>query len=305
MRREDHLSLRALCHCGVRASRHCLWASITAALVAWASAPIHAGIVSGSFKIDIAESERLLDAMLMEERGEITPTELSAIQTEEACKNPALRLIDRNRPALVLQNTSDPNTANEISQFTIDLQQFGFEFGNGDFDPDPFAGMLTILSDRSDSGISLASSYGTVSDIDLTEDRSKLVLDISGLTPGKAMIFRLDLDPNPMTTVAFPDYRQVMLGADVGDGNGSADIALISAAFSAGVGSDRMTTATNPTPFGPEFQEIISTAGLIEGYRTQTASQRFSANGSTEIPEPSTVVLLLAGLASAYLSRRR
>ena len=62
MRGEDHLSLRILGHCGVRASRRCLWASLVAALVAWASTPAQAGFVSGSFKVDIAESERLLEA---------------------------------------------------------------------------------------------------------------------------------------------------------------------------------------------------------------------------------------------------
>jgi hypothetical protein len=275
-----------------------------AALVAWASTPAQAGFVSGSFKVDIAESERLLEAMLREERGEITPAQLGAIKHEESCKNPSIRLIDRNRPAIVLQNTSDLSTENEISQFSIDLQQFGFEFGNGDFDHDPFAGMLTILSNRSDPGITLASSYGTVSDMDLTEDRSKLVLDIGGLTPGKALFFHLDLDPNPMTTVAFPDYRHVMLGADVGDGNGPAAPALISALFAAGKGSDLMTTATIPSEFNPGIEEILSTAGLIEGYHSQASSQRFSTSGSTEIPEPSTVMLLLAGLAGLSRTRR-
>ena len=274
-----------------------------AALVAWASTPAQAGFVSGSFKIDIAESERLLEAMLKEERGEITPVQLSAIQKAEACKNPSIRLIDRNRPALVLQNTSAPSPENEISQFTIDLQQFGFEFGTGDFDPDPFAGMLTILSNHSDPGITLASSYGTVSDTDLTEDRSKLVLDIGGLTPGKALFFRFDLDPNPMTTVAFPDYRHVMLGADVGDGNGPAAPAVISALFAAGEGLDRMTTATIPTEFDPGIVEILTTAGLIEGYHSQAPSQRYSTSGNT-IPEPSTVMLLLAGLAGLSRTRR-
>ena len=295
MRQEDHLSPRTLGDCGVRVSRHCLWASLVAALVAWASTPAHAGFVSGSFKVDIAESERLLEAVLKEERGEITPAQLSAITHEESCKNPSIRLIDRNRPAIVLRNTSDLSSKNEISQFTFDLQQIGFEFGNGDFDPDPFAAMLTILSNRSDPGITLASSYG--------EDRSKLVLDIGGLTPGKALFFRLDVDPNPMTTAAFPDYRHVMLGADVGDGNGPAAPALISALFAAGEGSERMTTATSPSEFNPGIEEILSMSGLIEGYHSQASSQRYSTSGTT-IPEPSTVMLLLAGLAGLSRTRR-
>ena len=236
---------------GAQASLRWLLASLVTILFVCTSAPAKAGFVSGSYRVDIGESERLLEAMLDHDDGNITGPQFQAIKMEEMCKNPSLRLIDRNRPALVLQNTSDPNTGNEISQFTIDLQEFGFEFGNGDFNPDPFNGFLTILSNRSDSGISMSSSYGTISDIDPTEDRSKLVLDIAGLTPGKALFFRLDLDPNPMTDTAFPDYQHVMLGGDIGDGNGAADPSLISAVFAAGTGDDRMTTATEPTEFNP------------------------------------------------------
>lgn len=305
MRRDDHLLKRVRGQCGFRAPGRWLMAALMAALFAWAGTPAQAGFVSGSFKIDIGESERLLGAMLKEERGEISETQFHAIEDEEMCKNPGLRMIDRNRPTLLLQNTSDPNTVNELSQFTIDLQEFGFEFGNGDFDPDPFAGFLTILSDRTDPGISMSSSYGTVSDVDLTEDRTKLVLDIVGLKPGKAMLFRLDLDPIPMTTIAFPDYRNVMLGADMGGGNGPPAPALISAVFAAGEGDDRMTTATGPSAFSPDIGGIPSTAGLIEGYHSQSSSQHFSASsGTEEIPEPATVMLLLAGLVGLSGTRR-
>ncbi len=304
MRREDHLFNRVQSPCGVRASGRWMLAILVAALVGWASTPAQAGFVSGSFELDISESERLLEAMLKEKRGEISEPQLYAIQSEEMCKNPSLRLIDRNRPALVLQNTSDPNTDNELSQFTIDLQEFGYEFGDGDFDPDPFAGMLAILSNRSDPGMTLASSYGTVSDVDLTEDRTKLVLDIGGLTPGKAMYFRLDLDPNPMTNFAFPDYRHVMLGADIGDEDGPADAAILTAVFAAGEGPDRMTTATEPEEFNPGFDEILGLAGLIEGYHSQSDSEYFSTGGGTKIPEPATVMLLLAGVAGLSGTRR-
>ena len=299
MNQENQQQLHVLRIHGVRT----LVSTVALLLLAAVSSPAQAGFVNGSFSIAIAESDRLLEAALQEQRDGMSQVQLIAIQHEESCKNPSIRLIDRNRPAIVLQNTSDPNTENEISRFTIDLQEFGYEFGNGDFYPDPFAGMLTILSNHSDPGITLVSSYG-VSDMDSTEDRSKLVLDIGGLTPGKALFFRLDLDPNPMTTVAFPDYQHVMLGADAGDGNGQAAPTLISAVFAAGEGSDQMTTATEPIGFAPGIQEILTMAGLIEGYHSQAFSQRYSTSGSTEIPEPSTIMLLLAGLAGLNRTRR-
>lgn len=297
MRREGHLLARVLSQDGVRATRYCLLACLAFAWVAWAYAPAQAGFVSGSYKVDIAESGRLLEAMLKVERGLLTPAQLNAIQMEEMCKNPSIRMIDRNRPALVLQNTSDSSTQNEISRFTIDLQEFGYVYGTGDFNPDPFAGMLTILSNRSDPGISMSSSFGTVSDTNPTIDPTKLVLDIQGLTPGKAMIFRLDLDANPVTTMAFPDYQQVMLGADIGDGNGPGDPALVSAIFAAGQGSNRMTTATAFSEFNPGIEKVLFMAGQIEGYHTQSSSNMYSMDGQTQIPEPATALLLLAGMA--------
>ncbi len=300
----DEIQLNGILVNGIRRfGRYCLFA-VCLVNLACASAPALAGFVKGSYQIDIGESERLLEAQLRNQRGALSDAELHAIETEESCKNPSQRLIDRNRPAILLQNTSALTPTNEISQFVIDLEEIGFEFGTGDFNPDPFAGGLTILSNRSDAGVSISSSFGTVSDVDLTTDRSKLVLDISGLTPGKALIFRFDLDPNPMTTTMFPDYRQVMLGANTG--SGPATPSLISATFASDYDDDeRMTTSTNPTPFVGEFNGILSTAGLLEGYHSQGSSQMFGQNGGTEeIPEPSTAVLLFAGFAGLSLARR-
>jgi len=309
MRRDIHLSKRIRQYRGRHTPGCWLLAALMAALFVWSGTPAQAGPVSGSFKIDIGESERLLGAMVDREHGNINDAQFAGIQMEEMCRNPSLRLIDRNRPSLVLQNTSDPNSGSEISQFTIDLEEFGYEFGNGDFDPDPFAGALTILSNRSDSGISMSSSYGTISDVDLTQDPSKLVLDINGLTPGKAMFFRLDLDANPVKTMAFPDFQHVMLGGDIGDGNGPADPALISAVFAAGEGSNRMTAATEPSPFDPGIDRILDMAGMIEGYHSQSFSEFYSASGGTDqIPEPTTLMLMLAGagvVGSSRYSRRR
>ena len=223
MRREDHLSVRALGQCGVRVSRRCLWASLVAALVAWSSTLAQAGFINGSFKIDIAESGL--------RRG--TGTDL-------------LRRFHKNEPV-------------------PDDSWIGPKFCIGDFDHDPFAWMLTILSNHSHPGIPPGSSYGTVSDVDSTEDRSKLVLDIGGLTPGES---------------------------------------LISALFPAGEGSDLMTTATSPIAFDFGFEEILTTVGLFEGYHSLASWLKFFTRGCTEIPEPSSVMLLLAGLAGLSRIRR-
>lgn len=302
--RREHQSTYSLRCCGKRALKF-------SALAAWvlllccAGLPAQAGFVSGSFKIDIGESARTLDAMLKEERGEFTTQQFLNVKMEEMWKATGIRLIDRNRPAIVLQNTSDPSSGNEINQFTIDIKQLGYQFGNGDFNPDPFGGALTYLSKYSDAGVTLSSNYGTVSDVDLTLDPTKIVLNISGLTPGKAAIFRVDLDPVPLTTPAFPDFRHVLLGADIEDGNGPATPATISAMFTMGEGENQMSTATQPINFAPGMGETFPTAGFLEPYRNQSASNLYTQTGATEIPEPASVLLLLAGMAGWRCRRRR
>ena len=269
---------------------------------------VHAGLVSGRFRIDTAESARLLEAMLQKERGEITQSQFHAIQQEESCKNPSIRLIDRNRPAIVIQNTSDPNAPdNRIIRFMIDLQQEGYEFGTGDFDPDPFAGGLTIPGDGTDPGVSFTSSYGTVSESDPTIDRTKLLLDINGLTRGRALIFHVDLDPVPMDGLAFPDYRHVMLGADMVDEPNSpvTNPALISATFATGEGASLMTQSTVPTGFAPGFEEILTNAGMLEPYHSQSSAEMFTQIGETVIPEPSAGLLLWVGFIGMTMQRRQ
>jgi hypothetical protein len=194
---------------------------------------------------------------------------------------------------------------NEFTRFTIDIKQLGYEFGTGDFATDPFAGALTYVSKYSDPGITMSSSYGTVSDVDLTPDPAKLVLDISGLTAGKALMFRVDLDPVPMGAIAFPDFQYVLLGGDMDDGNGPATPAMISGLFTAGSGENQMSTATQSVPFAPGMQQTFPTQGLLEAYHFQSSSSLYQLTGGTEIPEPSAALLLLAGWAGLLPRRLR
>ena len=268
--------------------------------------PLHAASINGQYRVDIGESERLMLAMLQYQREEISHTMVDHIQMQEMCKNPAIRLVDKNRPAILLYNTSDPNVdggQNELTQFTIDLQQAGFEFGNGDFDPDVFDLGLTYLSPFSDSGISISSSFGTVSDTDPTLDPTKLVVDIEGLTSGSAVIFRVDLDRSSSSGLQFPDYREVLYGAETLSGVGEA--ALVTATFEAGSGENAMTATTGFNKLGRNFEGAIMNSGLLEGYHAQSDSVMSMQTGGTSVPEPSAALLLLIGTATGLLNRRR
>lgn len=299
MRKDSHLLIDAVQEAFPSAWRPCRVLSFALLLGFCALASAEAGFVAGSYQVDIGESVRQLDALLKLQRGEISTSMYNDINMQEMCRNPSIRLIDRNRPAILLQNTSDESSDNELSQFTIDLQELGYEFGNGDFNPDIFEGALSFLSPMSDAGISISSSYGTVSDSDPTIDHTKLVLDISGLTAGKAVMFRFDIDPVPMIDFLYPDYRMVVLGGD--GGSGPSDPALISATFSSGEGDQAMSTSTDFRELRGEFQEDI-TSGVLEAYGAQSNATMTSQSDMT-IPEPSAGALLLIGMGLVGIRR--
>jgi hypothetical protein len=234
---------------------------------------------ASSVQFEIAEGSRLLEASLMLQKGEISHAEFHQVQHAETCKNPSQRLQDRNRPWMMVWNTSD--TPDDITTVKIDLTEPGFEFGDGDIAGDGFGGLLSILSPRSDAGVALNSAtYG--------DNNTELVLNFTGLSADMAAIFRFDID-EPGGALMFPDYREAMLGADTGDGPGQ--LALMTTEF-----SSEATAVSQFAPAGP-----LSTSGITEAYRRQTMS---STTTSTTVPEPSTMVLLLAGFTGIAAMRR-
>lgn len=266
-------------------------ASLAGLLLVGAITSTSQAIVIGNYSFMIGESERFLEAILDFNRGEIDQAQLDAIHLEESCKNPSIRLQQRNRPAILIQNVSAQE--NDISTFVIDLKQAGFEFGLGDNATEGFNGSPISLSNRSDPGV------GATASLDATN--TKLTINFTGLTSTasiqNAAIFRIDLDPSPMVNTLFPDYREVLLGADAG--NGPSDPAIVQATFSMAGMPDVMSIPTVLN--GPD---TVSNAGLLEIYHAQTPTGMFGTDGGTGIPEPATASLL-GIMVLGLLSRRR
>lgn len=258
-------------------------------LLAGALANTSQAVVIGNYKFMIGESERYLKAILDFNRGEINQAQLDAIHHEESCKNPSIRLQQRNRPAILIQNVSSQE--NDLSSFVIDMKQAGFEFGLGDAPSQGFNGTPVSASNYSDAGVGVSGSLDPTNMI--------LTLDFTGLTSTaslqNAAIFRVDLDPSPMINTLYPDYREVLLGADAG--NGPTDPATVQATFGMAGMPDVTTIAIELN--GPD---TVSNAGLLEVYHAQTPTDMFETDGG--IPEPATASLL--GIVSlAMLCRRR
>ena len=233
-----------------------------------------------SVQFEIGESARLLRASLDLQNGDISQVEFDAIKMTETCKSPSARLQDRNRPWMMVWNTSA--AADDVATVTVDLTESGFEFGDGDVPGDGFAGLLSMLSSsQTDAGVSLDSAvYGS--------DTTELELNFSGLSQGLAAIFRVDID-EPGGIAMFPDFREAMLGADTGGGPGQR--ATMTADFTSGATTISMFPQAAP----------LSSSGVAEAYHGQTMSMVVP---STVIPEPTSIALLLAGVAGIVAMRR-
>jgi hypothetical protein len=244
-------------------------------------------LINGDYNVMLGESPRYLEAIVKHQRGDITASELYVIKYEESCKNPSIRLWDRNRPAFLIQNTSAVGEANSVSSFTIDLTQAGFEFGVGDTAPDGFNGNIALPNIRTEAGVTITGANYVAG------DTTKVQVNFTGLTQGKFAIFRLDIDPVPMVNYLYPDYRAVILGA-----NGNSP-GLVSATFSEAGQPDASTAFTT---FIGGIQGNIG-SGLLEVYHNQSRTDMFDMDGT--VPEPSSFALLaIAGMGLASIRRR-
>jgi hypothetical protein len=243
--------------------------------------------INGDYNVMLGESPRYLEAIVKYQRDLITASELYVIKYEESCKNPSIRLWDRNRPAFLVQNTSADGELNDVSSFTIDLTQAGFEFGTGDTPADGFNGQIALPNVKTDPGVTITSaSY-------VAGDTTKVQVNFTGLTQGKFALFRLDLDPIPMVNYLYPDYRAVILGA-----NGNSP-ALVSATFKEAGQPDASTPFV---AFNAGIQNNIN-SGLLEVYHNQSRTDMFDLDGV--VPEPSSFALLaMAGMGLANIRRR-
>ncbi len=236
-----------------------------------------AGSVNGSYTIDIASSERLLDAL-----G--TPNE-AAVQQQESCDNPHYRVRARNKPAVMI--TNDAGSAGDITSITLQLNESVYLFGQGDTALDGFDQYIKN-SAYTDAGVDITSS---------SVSGSTLTVNFSGLSASKSVIFRIDIDTNDPNIFPFPDFRTVLFGADTGNGPGTP--AEHTATFTSG----DMSSTTLATQLDSIVGQMEFFEGQVRPYHS--ADPVIPHGGGGTVPEPTSAVLFLAGMMSAIALRRK
>ena len=273
------------CHCRLACVLCPL--AVTAFALAMATLPseVFASSLSGSYTIDFAASTRLLDAL-----G--TPNE-DIVQQEESCDNPHARVRARNRPGVKIFNSTA--SVGDLTSFSIEIQDKDspYLFGTGDSPGDGFGGQYIRTSPYSDENITIKGSS-------ISEEGRKLTIGFDGLSPGKSVIFRVDLDTKDDSIFPFPDFRNVLFGG--GDNGGM--LAVASATFTSGDG-----TATTPdTPLNEisesDQEHIVYYEGHVRPYSVIDTVIPQGGGGTTEIPEPTSAMLMLAGVLGALAVRR-
>ena len=234
-----------------------------------------------SFNIQVGESDRYQQAQLQHSRGEIDDARLHDILREESCVNPVARYQNRNRFSIMVENTS---STNELTSFSIDIQELDFIWGDGDMTVDGFNGLFAMDTGRSDPGVTFTATPSA--------DKSELTVDFTGLTAGKAAILRVDLDPSATNTsgMLYPNFGEAILG------DGGRTPAFVDIGFAV----------------GEQFPDQQFMAGIyvgptnttLEPYHAQTPAFNFGLTG-TGVPEPTSAALLLAGIAGLMSLRRR
>ncbi len=248
-----------------------------------------AGPIQGAYEIAIASSERLLNA------GDLygfDSTEYDGIQMEESCDNPHYRVRARNKPAVLIQNAE--SSEGDLTSFTMRINLDAYIYCTGDSAMDGFNAYIK-RSAYADPGVDITGSS-------LSADGQLITVNFAGLSAGKSVLFRVDLDVNPDPIYGdlfpFPDFRTVLFDADE-DGKPTGFTGLTSATFSLGESSS--TTPETPLFANPDFDFEW------EGENTRpyhAIDPVITGGGGGGVPEPTSLLLLLTGLVGVSMSRR-
>ena len=263
---------------------HRLLALLTMATAALLAGAARAAVPppTGEFHLAITSSARLLDSLWEPDYYDV--------KYEEQCDNPHLRVRARNTPAIRIDNFSA--TLAPITSVTFTINQSAYIFGDGDGGSMLFDD-YTMDSPYTDAGVTITGSS-------LSADKKSLTITFDGLDKDLKAIFLVDLDldpsdPNADDMFPYPDYRNVLFGAPLDNGDAPTNPASVTINYEDGreIGPATLQQLTD----APVYQnDVIRPYGLADRVDVHTF----------QIPEPSSVALaLVAGAGAMAVGRRR
>jgi len=212
------------------------------------------------------------------------PNDMHA-QMMAAWTTPATLAMARNRPYFLLENTStDPNA--ELTSFSMTI---------GD----------TSQTFDWDRIVSMSPGVHLVGQIipDMLDNHAKgdvVTMNFTGLTPGKEVIFHVDIDPKSATANPFTDYRQVLF--TLNGGTNTAHNSETSAVFA----DNGQTIDVGPTPWDNPIDSGPTVFGMqfVSHYMDDHVTSYLTGN-MVPAPEPATFVLAGIGAVGLLLGSRR
>ena len=237
----------------------------------WASLAARAPAASVGYNLRISESLTVLK----------DPNNMHA-QIMAAWTTPSTLAMARNRPYLLLENTA--TVANDGSGLA-ELTSFSMTIG----DTSQTFDWSRIVSTSPGVGVTLV----TPDTLDNHSKNDVITYNFTGFTPGKQIIFHIDIDPKSSTANPFSDYRQVLFTLNGGSntaGNSETSATFLDNNHTINMGP---TAWENPIDSGPTVFGMQFVSHYMDDHVT---SYQTGDVDTVPVPEPSSFVLAGLGI---------
>ncbi len=269
----------------VRARTFCLFLLVAALMCSFSINPAWAtSVPEVSYSLGISENLSVLK----------NPNDMHA-QMMAAWTTPTQLAMERNRPFLLLENTGTvANGGDGNSSLTSFSMTIGDTTQNFDW--------ARIIS----TSPGVTATLVTPDKLDNAAHSQVITYNFTGLTPGKQVIFQIDIDPNMATANPFTDYRQVLFKLN-GGANPAGNSATSASFHDPSLPEEMQDISVGPTLWENPVDPKPTVFGMqfVSHYMADHVTS-FSTGNIMTVPEPSSLVLTgLAAAAGLVLYRRR